>query len=213
MAKENYLYQLPIPEEIIQQWRPLNTLCVNPLNCGPTALALSGAVPREIAQQEGYISENTGIIVEQMTDYMRTYLDRYKIEQFFNDKLSIDELMQGIKDELLPNHITMFAFHRPVGEIGHVTLIMKTIDNRLFLLDGQTKSDYFGEAAIRKYIRDNRFISFSYWLMNNENKRRMMDDDNILRKPKQQERNLKRIKVRGGKNKKTNKKRNTNKKY
>ena len=137
-----------------------------------------------------------------MTDYMRTYLDRYKIEQGYNDDLSIDEFMQGIKDELLPNHITMFAFHRPVGEFGHVTLIMKTIDNRLFLLNGQTNRDYFGEDAVRDYIRGNGFISFYYWLMNNENKRRMMDDDNILRKPKQQEINLKRIKVRGGKNKK-----------
>ena len=175
MAKENYLFQLPIPLDIIQQWTPLAARCVNPENCGATSLALSGVVPREIAQQEGYNTETTGVVAARLTEYLRRYLDRYKIEEAQGEYL-VQNLIPGLQQLLLPNHITIIGFHRPGGQIGHVTLILKTVDNQLILLDGQTTLQYTGEDAIIEYIRQNNFNTFSHWMMNNEKKRQMLDD-------------------------------------
>ena len=58
--KEDYLFQLPIPLDIIATWKPLDARCANPKNCGATSLGLSGVVPRGIAQQEAYNTEVTG---------------------------------------------------------------------------------------------------------------------------------------------------------
>jgi len=225
MAKENYLFQLPIPLDIIQQWEPLDARCVNPANCGATSLALSGAVPREIAQQEGYNTETTGVVAARLTEYLRIYLDRYKIEEMQGEYL-VQNLISGLQEVLLPNNITIIFFHRPGGEIGHFTLILKTIDHQLILLDGQTALHYTGEDAIIEYIRGNNFNTFSHWEMNNEKKRQMIDDihrenevivdeaDDIVMGDAEalaDENKFKRRK-RGGKKRKTNKRRKTNKK-
>ena len=219
----NYLFQLPIPLDIIQQWEPLDARCVNPANCGATSLALSGAVPREIAQQEGYNTETTGVVAARLTEYLRIYLDRYKIEEMQGEYL-VQNLISGLQEVLLPNNITIIFFHRPGGVIGHFTLILKTVDNQLILLDGQTSLHYIGEDNINAYIRENNFNTFSHWEMNNEKKRQMLDDihrenedivDDIVMGDAEalaDENEFKRRRTRGGKKGKTNKRIKTNKK-
>ena len=225
MAKENYLFQLPIPLDIIQQWTPLDARCVNPQNCGATSLALSGAVPREIAQQEGYISETTGLVASRLTQYLRRFLDRYKIEEGPGPQI-VQSLIPGLQMSLLPNNITMIGFHRSVGQIGHATLILKNSANQLILLDGQTNLQYIGEDDINAYILQQNFITFSHWMMNNEKKRQMLDDihrenevivdadgDIVMgdAESRDDENEFKRRRKRGGKKRKTNKKKKTNK--
>lgn len=157
MEKENYLYQLPIPSEIIQQWKPLDARCVNPANCGATSLALSGVIPRDIAQQESYLTETTGSLSTRLTEYLRKYLERYKIEETQHEVL-VQNFISDIKMFLLPNNITMIFFHRPYGKFGRFTLILKTSDNQLVLLDGQTNTSYIGEDAINEYIIYNNIL-------------------------------------------------------
>lgn len=204
------LFQVYISDEQIYKWYPLRSSCIDPKNCGPTALTLTNIIPREKGQNVSEMVEISGIDLHYFTKLMLEYMPRNNIT--LSGKQPVQNIFELINTKLFNNNITIIALQGNDNR-NHITTLAKNIDGDVILFDGQTNK-YYKNEEVSKYLQSYNF--FYYWCTKINLKRKFSDIVNILRKPNlENEQNLKKQK-RGGKSikrkyKKTKKSKKTKK--
>ena len=167
MDKEDFiLFQRPFFDEQSANWTPLPASICNPANCGPTALNLTKIVPRKQAEIYSRKVENTGILSEKMREIIQNFLPNYKLEE--GNVQPIENLYSSLNNELIPGNATIiFLYPKPnKNSVPHVTIMEKTMNNDIILLDGQT-NQYYSEENLQNYL-DN-YESFHFFNGKNTN--------------------------------------------
>ena len=167
MDKEDFiLFQRPFFNEQSTNWTPLPTTKCNAKNCGPTALNMTKIVPIKQAGIYSRKVENTGILSEKMREIIQNFLPNYKLEE--GNVQSIENLYSSLNNELIPGNATIvFLYPKPnKNSVNHISVIEKTMNNDIILLDGQTNQYYSGEN-LQNYL-DN-YESFHFFNSKNTN--------------------------------------------
>lgn len=163
------LFQEEINPDLIQSWTPFfyTTNCSDN-TCVPTALALTGVLPRD---KLSTIIRNRnvpkyGINPFATRDLIQSTFVR-KIENigFHVHRMNISQFIDFFEKNLYNGYITLAALYLPVntfGVGGHMVNVAK-YDNTLLLLQGQTRSTYIGHEQIISYLMEHRIPSFSFY--------------------------------------------------
>jgi hypothetical protein len=191
------LFQVSISDDQIYQWFPLKASCIDPKNCGPTALTLTNIIPREKAQRVSEIVEIQGIDLHYFTQLMLDYMPRNNIT--LTSIQPIQNIFELINTRLVNNNITIIALEGGINtayHARHITTIAKTMNGDVMLFDGQTNK-YYKNEEVTKYLQSYDF--FYYWCTKINLKRKFSDIVNILRKPNIENDQLQKKRKIGGK--------------
>jgi hypothetical protein len=181
------LFQEPINVKLIESWTPFfNTTNCSDNTCVPTALALTGVLPKDKLStiiEKRNIPE-FGITPFAARDLIQSTVVR-KIENigFHVRKMKIYQFIDFFEKNLYNGYITLAALlfrkKNKSGITGHMVNIAK-YDNTLLLLEGQTRSTYIGHAQIISYIMNYSSFSFYYRSLEKEKKPKIIIRKNKL---------------------------------
>ena len=198
------LFQVPLFQEQINQWFPLESTKCNKSaqNCGPTALALTNTLPRTRAEQYGYIVEKSGITVAEMNQLLMNEYPRLGLQN--SNIVPIVELMPFLEKELSYGNITiLFLYKRNNQEnaSGHIVAVARNLSGHFALFEGQTNEFFVGMDLIH-YLQN--YTRFMYMLMTNKNKRTINELCSLLNRKSclEEEPSSKKIRLGGRRRKK-----------
>jgi hypothetical protein len=154
MCEDGSLFQTKLSKDIINHWKPLECTKTDPLNCGPTALALTGIKSRNSAQYYATMIENSGITLNELNKLVNESIEREEIQE--SPLYSLDKIVPLINHYLFDGNITLSALLSNQQQIGHLTTMAK-INGNVVLFDGQTQQYYMGEHLDNYLSKYNHF--------------------------------------------------------
>ena len=183
------LFQVKLNSHQIENWFPLTCDSKDPMNCGPTALALTNVKPRHEAQIYSKEIEQNGVNLIDFTEVMTNSLSRLNLK--ISQGHPIENIFSFIDNKLLSGNATIIAIttEKHSGKVSistkhgkHITVLAKNNDGTVFLFDGQYNKAYMGDD-LKKYLLG--YGIFYSWCSNIKLKRTFKDllnSSNIIKK-------------------------------
>jgi hypothetical protein len=132
-----FLFQVPFTKKDLDRFRaPDSQPAVNPVNCGPVSGQLLGIITRALSNQ--LTVARRGMTLAEW---------EYEISNVLNSQVegSIKSPADGpsyFLQKLFPGHATMVIYNRGGGQLGHAFVVAKTMEDRLYILDAQSREVY-----------------------------------------------------------------------